>query len=195
MKILAFADLHGDKKALQKVIDKSSEVDLVLCAGDLTIFENDLPFFIRELSKIKKNVLLVHGNHEFPDNLKKEISKYQNLHFIHKSIYTFKDVYFLGWGGGGFSIRDAEFEHYAEHLGKAVSDKPFIMLVHGPPHGTKVDYLNKGHVGCKTITDFIKKHQPHIVFCGHLHELTHNMDKIGKTLVINPGPKGVVINM
>ena len=36
-------------------------------------------------------------------------------------------------------------------------------------------------------TDFIKENQPLAVVCGHIHE-GKAVDKIGDTVVINPGP-------
>ena len=43
--------------------------------------------------------------------------------------------------------------------------------------------------GSQKFTDFIKEHQPVAVVCGHIHEGT-GIDKIGDTVVINPGSLG-----
>jgi hypothetical protein len=42
------------------------------------------------------------------------------------------------------------------------------------------------HVGSKAIHDFIKAFKPDLVVCGHIHE-ARGTDKIGETVMINPG--------
>ncbi len=71
-----------------------------------------------------------------------------------------------------------------------------ILVCHQPPYG----YLDKvgppapemwhgKHAGSKVILDYIKKHQPKYVFCGHIHE-GEGKAKIGKTEVYNLGVGG-----
>ena len=62
MKILAFADLHGSLTALKKLEEKVKKhnPDLVLCAGDVTVFEQNLDYLINRISKFKKPVFVVH---------------------------------------------------------------------------------------------------------------------------------------
>jgi len=38
MKILAFVDVHGSAACLKEIEKKSKKVDIILCAGDLTVF-------------------------------------------------------------------------------------------------------------------------------------------------------------
>ncbi|MFQ5531940.1 MAG: hypothetical protein ACE5ES_04955 [Candidatus Nanoarchaeia archaeon] len=78
-------------------------------------------------------------------------------------------------------------------------------MCHQPPFG----YLDKvsgkfgapkhwrgKHAGSKVILDYIKKHQPKYVFCGHIHE-GKGKTKIGKSIVYNVGFNGdyVVIDI
>ena len=44
MKILAFVDLHGSLNALKRLSKqiKSKKPDIIVCAGDISIFENNL---------------------------------------------------------------------------------------------------------------------------------------------------------
>jgi len=71
MKILAFVDVHEDIKALNKIIDKSHIADLLVCAGDLTDFEQNMDLMLSMLNRIGKPVLIIPGNHETSTNLKK----------------------------------------------------------------------------------------------------------------------------
>lgn len=75
-----------------------------------------------------------------------------------------------------------------------------ILICHQPPYGIldKVTakfapkhYQGK-HAGSKVILDFIKKHQPRYVFCGHIHEGEGNK-KIGATEIYNLGVCGYKI--
>ncbi len=64
-----------------------------------------------------------------------------------------------------------------------------ILITHSPPYGILDNVKSVGHVGSKKILKFIKKYQPKIVFCGHIHE-GRGKKKIGKSLVINCGSRG-----
>ena len=72
-----------------------------------------------------------------------------------------------------------------------------ILLCHQPPYRVLDKVTSKfapkhwhgKHAGSKTILDYIKKHQPQYVFCGHIHE-KEGSAKIGKTAVYNLGIAG-----
>ena len=74
-------------------------------------------------------------------------------------------------------------------------DKKIILLIHGPPYGTKLDKLAGQYSGNKDITDFVKKNKVDYVICGHLHENFGKKDKIGQAIVLNPGPYGKIIKL
>ena len=42
-------------------------------------------------------------------------------------------------------------------------------------------------MGSTAVREFIEENQPDICLCGHIHE-ARAMDRIGRTLVVNPGP-------
>ena len=61
-----------------------------------------------------------------------------------------------------------------------------ILIAHNPPYGF-VDKAHDGkHVGSKILLNAIKKHQPKLVLCGHIHE-AKGKAKIGKVPVYNLG--------
>lgn len=73
-----------------------------------------------------------------------------------------------------------------------------ILVCHQPPYGILDKVTGKfgapknwhgKHAGSKVILNYIKKHQPHYVFCGHIHE-AKGMKKVGKTKVYNVGFNG-----
>ncbi len=206
MRILFFTDIHGSNKHLREVIEKSHDADIIVCPGDLTIFENGLDEILRKLNSIGKPVIVVHGNHESSSNLAAVSMRYKNINFIHKSYHVIGDVIFFGYGGGGFSVTDSAFDKAADNFMKEYDkickrenkDLRLILVTHAPPYGTAIDdmgYDGSWHVGCKNFTEFIRIHQPLLAVSGHIHETFELEDKIGKTLLFNPGPKGRIINV
>ena len=197
MKILAFADLHGDLNALKKIKAKvkKEKVELVLCGGDMTIFGSQFNIIMKKINELGVPVLTIHGNHELAAEIKLAASKLKNIIDLNKKLYK-KDKYvFLGYGEGGFALSDPEFTKTMNILMKKVKrgDK-VILMTHAPPYGTKADLIGE-HVGVKNITAFIKKRQPILVICGHIEECAGKSDKIGKTKIINPGYQGKVIRI
>lgn len=195
MMLLAFVDTHGDEKSLKKVKKKAEKADLILCAGDLTIFENKLKSLLRELNSFNKPVLIVHGNHESEEHLKEYCKKYENLIFFHKKFYEKQNIVFAGFGGGGFSSKDEKFERFGERIKKKREGKKLVLMFHGPPYGNKTDLIMNEHAGNKSYRRFIKQEKPLVVICGHLHENENVQDKIGKSIIINPGPEGKLIDV
>jgi len=193
--LLAFVDTHGDERSLKKVKKKAARADLVLCAGDITIFENKMKSMLREINSFNKPVLIVHGNHEAEDRLKKECEKHKNLIFLHKKFYEKENMVFAGYGGGGFSLKDKKFEKFSERIKKKRIGKKLVLILHGPPYGNKTDLIMGEHAGNKSFRNFIKQEKPLVVICGHLHENKGVQDKLGKSLVINPGPEGKLIEV
>ena len=79
MKLLAFVDMHGSLKALQKVKIKAKQADIIVCAGDISIFENNLDMLLFELNKLNKIVLIITGNHEDRNDLKQLTKMFDNV--------------------------------------------------------------------------------------------------------------------
>ncbi|GAG38374.1 unnamed protein product, partial [marine sediment metagenome] len=65
-KILAVGDIHGDTGLVKKLAEKAKkeDVDLIILTGDLTFAERSTKNLIGPFVKAKKQVLLIHGNHE-----------------------------------------------------------------------------------------------------------------------------------
>ncbi|MCK5321154.1 metallophosphoesterase [Candidatus Pacearchaeota archaeon] len=77
--------------------------------------------------------------------------------------------------------------------GKRDKKFPTIFLTHNIPYSTKLDvgkqkgsYAYKKHLGSTIAKDFCVKSKPLLCIGGHMHE-GRGKDKIGKTVVINPG--------
>jgi Icc-related predicted phosphoesterase len=112
MMLLAFVDTHGDVASLRKLKKKAAKADLILCAGDISIFEKHLKILLHELNSFGKPVLIIPGNHEGDARLRAECSLRKNLFYLHKEFYEQDNILFVGYGGGGFSLRDEKFEKF-----------------------------------------------------------------------------------
>jgi len=68
-----------------------------------------------------------------------------------------------------------------------------LMITHCPPYGyfDVVKYAGKNpingwHVGFKPYTEYIRKYQPRIFLCGHMHE-HQGIRRLGRTTIISHG--------
>lgn len=199
MKLLAFVDLHGSLKALKKLQKKVDEKkpDIIICAGDISIFEQNLDYIIHRISRFRKPVLIVHGNHEEESMMEDACKTYDNIHFIHGKSYEQDGILFLGWGGGGFSTKDEEFEKKSKKFVKKMEDFEKVVLVtHAPPYKTRLDQIIDENCGNKSIRNFIKYNKKiKLAISGHLHENAGKEDKIKDARIVNPGPFGKIINL
>lgn len=199
MKLLVFVDMHGSHKALEKIKKQAKKADMIVCAGDISIFENNLDILLSELNKLNKPVLIIPGNHEDDKDLKELTKMFDNITDIHKKTFIKENYLFLGYGESGFSMVDKEFiktsKKFEKEIKKFPKDNKIILVTHAPPYKTKIDKIMDEYCGNKSIKNFILKVKPDLVISGHLHENAGKEDKIGKTKLINPGPFGKIINI
>jgi Icc-related predicted phosphoesterase len=83
-------------------------------------------------------------------------------------------------------------EEDLNRLAKPLNYKKTIYMMHSPPLGTRLDFIQGKHSGgSRSIKNFIKKNQPLLTLHGHIHESPEfsgaYFDWIGETLSINPG--------
>ncbi|MCD6399027.1 MAG: metallophosphoesterase [Candidatus Aenigmarchaeota archaeon] len=88
-------------------------------------------------------------------------------------------------------LRKEERENLKNFLKKDSGQK--IILSHVPPKNTKLDEIKNPknpwhgrHVGDDILMRAVKKYQPLLNVCGHMHE-NQGKIRIGKTLVVNSG--------
>ncbi len=197
MKLFVFTDTHGNKKVISALIKKiqDSNPDIIICAGDLTNFSKNLDKLLNMFKKTKLPLLIIPGNHETNSNLEKACKKTKFAVNIHKKIYQVNNYLFFGFGLGGFAEKNSELEKLIPKIKKAAGKKILIAVSHQPPYKTRLDFLNLGHSGSKSIRKLIKEAKPKLHICGHLHENENKIDKINSTVIINPGYNGKIIKI
>ena len=192
MKILAFTDPHTDEAVLKEVGVKVKDADLLICPGDIAWLGEGADRVIDYFEKWEKELLLIHGNHEFEEEVATLCKKKKHVKFIHKKIVVKNNIMFIGWGGDWYHQRNSEFKKWIKKNSKAIKSHKgkLVLIVHLPVYETATDYLHGDHRGNISYREFIEEYKPNLVLCGHFHETFHLRDKIGDTLVVNPGQDG-----
>lgn len=199
MKLLLISDLHGKLENLQKLESQFKEADAVLFAGDFTEFnkyETAEPC-LKKMREMTQNLFAVIGNCDDP-SLLYDLEE-QDMS-VEKSLLYFEGLALAGSGGGSKFTGTTPNEREEEDL---MSDfdliknsgmeeegqwSNLIMISHNPPKGLVCDQCAPNvHVGSQALTDFVKEKKPLALLCGHIHEGV-GVDKIGGTVVVNPGP-------
>lgn len=197
MKLLVFTDTHMHRQSLEAVREQASKADLVICLGDISWFGNGIAEMLAIISTFGKEVLMLHGNHEDPQEMHELCAQHRNIHFSHKEVTHLLGYAFVTYGGGGFARKDRQFEDFGKAASFALQeDEQMVLLLHQPPHDTALDLpFDDYHSGNKSIRAFIDEAQPLLVLCGHIHECFGVQDKINKTTLLNPGPYGSIIDL
>ncbi len=205
MKLLVFSDVHADEEVVGNLIKKAkkSKVDALVSAGDLAHFGVGLDEVFRKLD-IGLPLLIVPGNHEAPSQMVNAAKQFKFIRNLHTKTILFNSVLFFGCGGSSFTpfgtpneLSEREFKELLAKFDSEQKNKvdKFVLVLHEPPYNTQLDLLDSTHGGSKNVRDFIERHKPDYCICGHFHENKGKMDKIGKTILINPGLQGRIIEI
>lgn len=192
MKILAFSDLHRDKRATEKIVEASEQADVLVGAGDFANRCEGLSDCIDILRRSKTPVVLVPGNHECHDELADMCRDSDNLHVLHGDLLTLDGVSFFGLGAEIPSRNDAAWnqtlpeETAKEILGNAA---PYdILVTHTPPLGCGDLQRDGSHEGSEAIAEALLQRRPTLHLCGHIHYSWGVSGVLGDTYVRNLGP-------
>ncbi len=193
MRIIAFGDIHMDIGPVAAIPGIAS-ADYLIITGDITNFGSslDAETVLNRLESINSSILALAGNLDQPDVARYLEDRAISLHG--RSIVT-GDLGIMGLGGSNFTPFNTPYEFSEEQLGNLLENgfdtiketQEFMLVSHTPPIQTAADRLTDGrHVGSRAVRTFIEKHQPLVCLSGHIHE-SRGQDRIGKTLVLNPG--------
>ena len=191
---IAFGDVHQSLRFVD-LIPEIENAAGVIVTGDLT---NHSPAGAVEkvwdaIYSKNNNILAQQGNMD-RDNVTEFLkSKGANLHCESRELAPGIKVMGVGCSiptpfGTPGEISEEEMSRYLNETHAGLGDyEQLLLVVHDSPFNTKLDVISNGiHVGSKAVRDFIEKHQPEIVLCGHIHE-AQGEDSIGKSRIFNPG--------
>ena len=203
MKILAASDIHGDIKAAESLAKraKKEKADLIILAGDLSVFGNGLEGLLKPFKDANKKVAIIPGNHDSEADIFMLKKRYPDtIYDLHGYSFKMGDIGFFGCGLANIGPNELSEEEIKARIQASYnyikSAKKKVMVVHVPPYNTKLDTLGKNmKIGSTAVREMIEKTKPDTCICGHIHETFSLEDKLGNTRVINAGPKGKIIEI
>jgi len=194
VRIFAAGDFHGDKTAAKYLAHRavSEGADLIILNGDI-VEENDAEGIVYHLVKTGKPVLMVPGNHDWfaTDFL---AARYNAVN-LHGKSANHGGVAIFGCSGSTVAMREKEIYDMIKQTNSTINAQKKLLVTHVHPAGTVMESFSqfvKGSVGLRKAIDVT---MPDIVICGHVHEAEGIEERIGKTLVINVGKKGRLIEL
>jgi uncharacterized protein len=198
VKLLAFSDLHRDLGQAGELVGRSSEVDVVIAAGDFASIHEGLEEVIDALSRISVPTVLVPGNNETEDALRSACDRWEAATVLHGEGAEIEGKQFYGLGAGiPITPWDWSFDLDEEQASEALADCPdgAVLVVHSPPKGHCDQSSTGDHLGSQAILEAIEAKQPEVAVCGHIHESWGAESEIGSTPIFNLGPSGRLIDV
>lgn len=197
MRVLLFSDIHNDLAALRRLLQ--TEADYYVAAGDLVSWGRGLDSCGEILREKAGKVWAIPGNHESAEQMASFCDKF-GLRDIHDQLFEEGGRKFgaLGYSSPTPFQTPGEYteEQIAERLRQFAGIEGLILICHAPPYGTGLDRVKEGlHAGSRSVLEFIESNQPPYFFCGHIHEAEGRHVQIGKTLGVNLGKRGYLLEL
>lgn len=193
MRILAFSDLHRDLGAAAAIVERSSEFDVVIAAGDFANQHSGLEESIDALKGIETPTVLVPGNNETEAALRTACAGWEAATVLHGESAEIAGVELFGLGAGiPTTPWDWSFDLTEDEAGARLAACPegAVLVVHSPPRG-HCDQSSAGdHLGSAAIAAAIADKRPPLAVCGHIHEAWGERSQLGPTEIANLGPGG-----
>jgi uncharacterized protein len=201
VKILIFSDIHGDLRAIERIM--AQPADLYIAAGDLATFGRGLDRCGEALSSLGQRLWLLPGNHETRDDASALCRRFGFVDF-HRQVRPLESANGpTQWAGLGYSNVtpfQTPGEYTEQEIGEALAAfdgiENLYLVVHFPPHNTTLDEFAPGkHAGSPTLRDWVERAKPAFLFCGHIHETAGRSETLGATRCFNVGKHGYTIEI
>ncbi|MGH9716904.1 MAG: metallophosphoesterase family protein [Candidatus Acidiferrales bacterium] len=197
MKILIFSDIHGDLRALERIMARPA--DLYIAAGDLATFRRGLARCGEVLAPLRERLWVLPGNHETHDDTRSLCERHGFVDF-HRQAKTLNGTKWAGLGYSNITPFKTPGEYSEEQIADALAAFDGIgnlyLVVHFPPYNTKLDEFAPGkHAGSPMLREWVEHAKPTFLFCGHIHETAGESDLLGATQCINVGKQGYTVEI
>jgi Icc-related predicted phosphoesterase len=197
VKVLIFSDIHGDVRALERIV--AQPADVYICAGDLATFQKGLDRCGQALESLGEKLWVLPGNHETQDDIREFCRRYGFVDF-HRRVLQVESTPWAGLGYSNITPFNTPGEYTEEQISEALSKFNAIaglnLVIHVPPHNTRLDEFAPGkHAGSSALRSWVEREQPRYLFCGHIHETAGRSERLGATQCINVGKAGYAIEV
>jgi uncharacterized protein len=198
VRLLLASDLHRDGSAARRLVDRSADADVFVCAGDLAVKREGLEEVVEILSRMTVPAVLVPGNAESDRELREACAGRSGARVLHGSGCTVAGIRFWGVGGG---IPVTPFGAWSFDLSEeearpllAGCPQGGVLVTHSPPLG-HVDEVGGRHLGSRAVLEAVERARPSLVVCGHIHSRWEEESGIGPTRIVNAGPRGIQVEV
>lgn len=197
MKILIFSDIHGDVRALARIVGQPA--DVYICAGDLATFGKGLEKCGKVLEPLGDKLWVLPGNHETDADIREFCGRFGFVDF-HRRVLQTKSTPWAGLGYSNVTPFKTPGEYTEEEIAEALTGFNGIaglnLVIHVPPHNTRLDEYAPGkHAGSTALRAWVEREKPAYLFCGHIHETAGLSDRLGETQCINVGKEGYALEI
>lgn len=195
LRVLAAADLHGDKSLARKLAKraKKAEVDLVILAGDLHGAVEGIDV-VEPFKKENQKVVFVPGNWDFDVEIE-DVKKKHGVKNLDEHYLTYNEVGIAGIGNPNFELHFDESDAFRKIKKDfdRMKHKRKILVSHLHAAGTRADYF--GFPGSDALRKSIEKFGPDVFVSAHIHEAEGIEEKLGKTKVFHVGRRGKIFEV
>jgi len=202
MRCLAVSDIHCDLDAARRVVDEAVGADVVLAAGDFANQHRGLEDVIDVLRAIETPTVLVPGNNERPEDLRRACERWGSAQVLHGEVaqglrIEGRHVFGLGAGVPVTPFGSWSFDLTEDEARDLLTECPegALIVSHSPPKG-HADATSAGeHVGSEALLEAIEAKRPPLVVCGHVHDAWEVESVVSETRIINVGPRCRMLEM
>ena len=207
MRLLCFSDLHRDEAAARRLagLAVGANPAALVSAGDLGVDGVQSPGLYAAFQHVGVPVLAVPGNHDgleaYPAAL--ALAGWRDL--------DGQALELDGWVLAGYGQLDLDPRYSGPDAGARQGDpvltallarleafppSRLVLVSHLPPWGTLASrdrrFVDRGSAQLRR---WVEARQPAAVICGHVHHPEPVVERIGETLVVNPGPYGWLVSL
>jgi uncharacterized protein len=197
VKILIFSDIHGDVRALARIV--AQPADVYICAGDLATFGKGLEKCGKVLEPLGEKLWVLPGNHETDADIREFCARFGFVDF-HRRVLQTNSTPWAGLGYSNVTPFKTPGEYTEAEIAEALAGFNGIaglnLVIHVPPYGTRLDEYAPGkHAGSTALRTWVEREQPAYLFCGHIHETAGLSDRVGATQCVNVGKEGFTLEV
>lgn len=210
MKLLLLGDFHYTLKQWDWLNQTAGDFDLIVYAGDLldiaSIVDKDVQILVTlkylRMIQPKTPLLVSSGNHDgnrkntAGENIATWLQRASEFDVIvDGESYRAEDgstFTLFPWWDGPESLAEMEAFLIREAEAQKNRSTPWFWVYHAPPDESPISWTGKVHFGDPHLGSWIRKYEPDMVFCGHVHQAPFVrdgswIDRIGDTWVFNMG--------